>query len=330
MDEFDFIKLSSNIFKKRAKGILVGAGEDDCAVVRIGDKNVVLTTDCVHKKTDFPPEMTFEEIGHMALAVNLSDIAGCGAKPVYFLFTITLDKESASVNAENDNKREKGKRKPQTNFKKILKGIRLLADRFDVSVVGGDIDFGDELSISGFAIGFAENYLTQSGAKFGDDVYISYLPGKAQLTLNQLISGIRREDTPYPEKLYTPLPQVEKGINLSKSDCINSLTDVSDSLAISLHLVSQKSGVKIIIDRDLLPLEHLTDYVGKDDALNLFLYAGGDFGLLYTKSNTDMFSRSQIPDEEDIKIGKVVKGKGVWLKEGEKLKKIEFKGYQHL
>jgi len=324
MDEFDLIRLSSKIFKKREKDILVGAGEDDCAVVRIGNKNVILTTDCVHRKTDFPPEMTFEEIGHMALAVNLSDIAGCGAKPLYFLFTITLDSESVGdidSNCEMNDRRG-------NNFEKILKGIRLLADKFNVSVVGGDIDYGDELSISGFALGVTKRFVTQSGAKIGDDVCISYLPGKAQLTLNQLTSGMSRENSAYPENLYTPIPQVEKGIELSKSKYTNSLTDVSDSLAISLNLIAEKSGVKIVLERELLPLEHLTDYTSIDEALNLFLYAGGDFGLLYTsgrKEGAEGFDGKM----EDIKIGKVEKGGGVWLKDGDKLKKIEFKGYKH-
>jgi thiamine-monophosphate kinase len=297
MNEFDLIKFASKIFRSEKGNILIGAGEDDCAVVKIGNKNILLTADCVHEKTDFPPGMFLEEMGHMALAVTLSDLAGSGGRPLYFLFTVTLREEEM--------------------FGSIAEGIKKLADRYDISVIGGDIDSGDELSISGFALGTAEKFVTQSGAKIGNRVCLTGLLGKAQLSLEQLFSGIGRNEDAYPESLFTPEPRVNEGVELSKH--ANAMTDISDSLAISLNLIAEKSNVRIIIKENLLPLEHLTQFVDEKKALELFLYSGGDFELVYASEQCT----------HGFEIGEVVEGRGVFIEGRDGMKRVEFKGYSH-
>ncbi|HID44015.1 MAG TPA: thiamine-phosphate kinase [Archaeoglobaceae archaeon] len=296
MKENEMIKIASKIFRIDKKDVLAGAGVDDCAVVRIGGKNILLTADCVHEKTDFPPGMLPEEMGHTALAVNLSDIAGCGGKPLYFVFTITLG----------------GKEE----FERILLGMNRLARKYDVAVVGGDIDSGNELSISGFAVGVAERYIMQRGSKIGDKVCITGLTGKAQLSLEQLESGMRRDEIAFPDALYKPEPRIKEGIELSEH--ANAMTDISDSLAVSLNLIAEKSGVRILIKEDLLELSHLTEFVNEKKALELFLYSGGDYELVYlSKKCTHGFE-----------IGEVVEGSGVWIR-NDGLRKIGSKGYVH-
>ena len=295
MNEFDLIKAANKIFSVSREDVLLAAGEDDCAVVRIGGKNVVLTADVLHEKTDFPKGIRAEEIGHLSLAVNLSDLAAMGAKPLYFVHTITLSEKWVG------------------NFGEIMKGMRKLADKFSVAVVGGDIDFGDELSIAGFAVGIADRFVTQSNAKVGDFVCLTAPLGKAQLSLEQLLDGAERDDIAYPESLFTPEPRIAEGIEIAKH--ANAMTDISDSLAVSLHLIAEKSGVGIEIKKELLPLDHLTPYVEKEKALELFLYAGGDYELVYTSKRCT----------HGFVIGKVVKGDGVRI-DG---KELEFRGYVH-
>ena len=68
--------------KSERKGILIGAGSDDCAVLDLnGEDCLVITTDMLHRATDFPTEMTPWQMGWMSAAVNLSDIAAMGAEP---------------------------------------------------------------------------------------------------------------------------------------------------------------------------------------------------------------------------------------------------------
>ena len=243
------------------------------------------------------------EMGHMAIAVNLSDLAGSGAKPEYFLFTISLRE---GIDEEF--------------FSQVLKGIKEVADRYNVDVVGGDIDFGDELYISGFAAGFAEKFVSQSGAKPGDKVWITGTTGKAQLALEMLFSGKERKEIPFIQNLLTPEVKVEEG--LKASAFANSMTDISDSLAISLNLIAKKSRVRIEISEDLLDLSELIAFVDYEKALELFLYGGGDFELVFTAGNEGL--------EVGAEIGKVEEGDGVILKRktGERAK-IHFRGYSH-
>ena len=302
MREFDLIKIASKYFAKKRKDVIVGAGEDDCAVVKyeeLGKQNLVLTADSLREKHDFPPQIKPEEIGHLALAVNLSDLAANGAKPLYFLYTITLKEFDVVF------------------FKKMLRGMRGLAKKYEVEVVGGDIDSGDEMCISGFALGIASKIVTQAGAKPGDKVFLTGLLGKAQLSLEQLLSGARRSKIAYPSSLYKPEPKVKEGIEIA--NYASSMTDISDSLAVSLNLISEKSKVKIEIYKNKIPLGHLLSYVNENKALDLFIYSGGDYELVYTSKIC----------VHGFEIGKVKKGKGVWLVDGKEKRRIEFKGFTY-
>jgi thiamine-monophosphate kinase len=303
MNEFKFIEIATSIFKRRRKDVIAGAGDDDCAVVKFGDSCLVFTTDSLHEKTDFPEIMTPEEIGHMALAVNLSDLAGSGAKPEYFLFDITL-REGID----------------EGFFTGILSGIEKLAEKYNVEVVGGDIDFGDELYITGFAIGVTKNPRLLSGASEGENVYITGTTGKAELGLEKYFEGLDRNEIPFVQKLLTPEPKIEDGLRISTY--AGAMTDISDSLAISLHNISRKSNVGIVLEEDLIDLGDLLEFVNYDKALRLFLYGGGDFELTYTASED--------VEDKDMLIGKVIDGKGVWVKRRDgRLERIEFKGYSH-
>jgi thiamine-monophosphate kinase len=299
MKEFKLIEIAKKILSVDREDVLVGIG-DDCALVKVGDTNLVLTTDCLHERTDFPSGIKAEEIGHLALAVNLSDLAGCGANPLFFLYTVTLSKYDEAFFAE------------------MIGGMRKLADRYGVAIVGGDTDFGDELHISGFAIGVAERFIGRDNAKVGDIVCLTGLLGKAQLSLEQLLIGKSRDEIAYPNSLFKPEPRVKEGLEIAKH--ANAMTDISDSLAISLHQIAESSGVGIEIYEDKLPLNHLTPYVSYEKALELFLYSGGDYELVYTSKLCS----------HGFAIGKVVEGKGVWLikRDGSRVK-IEFKGYTH-
>lgn len=290
MKEFELIKIVERMFGN--EDVITPAGKHDAAYVKIGNRLVVLTCDTVNEKSDFPPYMLPEEMGWMAIAVTLSDIAACGAKPLYFLSSISL--------------------KSTDFFEDILLGIKKCADRYRVRVVGGDIDFSEITTIAGFAIGEASRHITRRGAKVGEGVYITDLPGKAQLCLEMLEKGAKRKELPYAEKLYTPVPRIEEGMRIARY--ASAMTDVSDSLAVSLHQISQSSNVKIVIDN--IVLSHLSL---AENPLELFLYGGGDFELVYTAKSSD----------DGIRIGRVERGRGVFAEFEGRTFEVEFRGYSH-
>jgi thiamine-monophosphate kinase len=296
--EFELINIAKELFRVEREDVIVGI-DDDCALVDVGTK-LALTTDCLHEKTDFPKGIKPEEIGHLALAVNLSDLAGCGAKPLFFLYTITLSDYWIKY------------------FEMILKGMKNLADRYGVAVVGGDTDFGDELHVSGFAIGKAERFVGRDGAKVGDKICITGLLGKAQLSLEQLMNGLSRDEIAYPDSLFKPEPKVREGLRIAKH--ANAMTDISDSLAISLHQIAKASGVGIKIYEEKIPLDHLTGFVDYEKALELFLYSGGDYELLFTSKKS-----------EYIEIGEVFEDEGVWIvRRDGRVEELPFRGYHHI
>lgn len=291
--EWEYVELATKIFSFKRGDVVVGAGEDDCAVVKVNNRSIVLTADSLHEKTDFPPQIREWEKGHMSIAVNLSDIAAMGAEPAFFLYTVTLAKNYTLK-----------------KFREFCMGIARLAEKYGVCVVGGDTDSGDEFAVSGFAVGFSNKPLLRKNAKAGEKVFITGLTGKAQLSLEQLFSGLSRDSIAFPEKLYTPEPKIEEGIRIS--EFVSACTDVSDSLAISLHLIARASKVRIELKS--VDLSLLEEYVDKEKAKELFLYSGGDYELVYT-----------CEDDDGIEIGKVVEGRGVYI-DG---RTVEFRGYTH-
>ncbi|AGK61458.1 thiamine-phosphate kinase [Archaeoglobus sulfaticallidus PM70-1] len=297
MKEFEFIAIARDLFKSRKKEVVYGAGDDDCAVIKLNDRYLVLSSDMLHEQSDFPKIMTPFEIGWMSVAVNFSDLAGSGVKPEYFIFDICL-REGI-----------------EDSFEEILKGVKALCDRYDAEVVGGDVDFGDELFIVGFALGFSDRVVVQSGAKAGDRVYITGLTGKSQLALEYYLKGYDREEIPFVSSLVMPEPKVKEGLMLTHT--ANSMTDISDSLAVSLHNIASRSNVCIEIEA--MDLSELLEFVDYDKALELFLYGGGDFELVFT---------SDSEPEVGIEIGRVREGKGVHILDDIK-RTVEFRGYSH-
>ncbi|MEM0351338.1 MAG: thiamine-phosphate kinase [Archaeoglobaceae archaeon] len=293
MKEFELLKIVEEFFGDEE--LEVPAGKHDTAFLSYGENYLVFTCDTVNEISDFPKFMKPDEFGKMAVAVTLSDLAGSGARPIVFLSSISLKEADEKL------------------FREIMSGIKEWAEKFGVKVAGGDIDFSPVITISGFAVGEAKRILTRSGAKVGDKVFITDFLGKAQLCLEMIEKGFKREDLPYAEKLYTPIPRVLEGLKIAKF--ANSLTDISDSLAISAHLMAKASKVKIKLEGEKIDLTHLTDFVGKEKAMELFLYGGGDYELLFTAEESEI----------GIEIGKVEEGEGVYL-DG---KKVPFRGFSH-
>lgn len=275
--------------------IEVPAGYHDAAIAKFGQQFLVMTCDTVSELSDFPKGMKPEEYGHLALAVTLSDIAACGAKPLFFLNSICLKDADVEL------------------FRKILIGMKKLAEKYGVKIVGGDIDYGKYIVIAGFAVGLTDKIVTRASAKPGEKVYLTNITGKAELCLKLLEKGFERENLPFEEKLYTPEPRIDEGITASKF--ASAMTDVSDSLAISLHNMAE--NVKIVVDVDSIDLSELNGY--GEDPVELFLYGGGDYELIFTAKESDI----------GIEIGKVCEGKGVFAKKRGKVFKVERRGYFH-
>lgn len=287
--------------------VLAGAGDDDCAVVRWpGSRDLlVLTTDMLHASADFPRGTAPLQMGWMASAVNLSDLAAKGARPLYLLMAVGLPRFDPAFARE------------------LARGMDLCARRFGAHIIGGDLDRTDEVTIAGTAIGSARRWVSRSGAHPGDLVGATGPIGVAESVLLHL-----KRQRPLPgrlarKRLLEPTPRVWEGLRLARH--ATAMTDVSDSLALSLHDLARASGVGFLLDSGALPMDPAVRAAARlgADPLGLALYGGGDFGLLFTyPARADAALRRSIKFH---RLGVATRRRGVLLGD----EPVEERGYSH-
>ncbi len=303
--------------KSGQKGILVGTGSDDCAVLDLGGENcLVITTDMLHRTTDFPAEMTPWQMGWMSAAVNLSDIAAMGAEPAGLLMAIGMPADTEIAFVEE-----------------LAKGIQACAEFCGTEVIGGDLDTHAELTITGTALGRVKKsqLLLRHGAKPGDIVCVTGYTGSAGAALEALLSGKQVSETVL-KVLLEPIPRIKEARKLAESGAVTSMMDTSDGLAMSLYDLAKESHVGFIILKNSLPiLREVREFVSNSEELTeLSLYTGGDFELLMTIDPQKLKKVQNICNL--TVIGECTEYEaGIMLESPEcKLTTIEQRGYQQL
>ncbi|MCK4397534.1 MAG: thiamine-phosphate kinase, partial [Methanophagales archaeon] len=285
--------------------VMVGAGEDDCAVIDIdkakgGHKYLVVTTDTVQESTHFPAGISPFQIGWTSVAVNLSDIAAMGAHP--FAFTVAMGVPAHTMS---------------TFVEEVVEGIEKCASAYHTAVVGGDITRSKEVILTGTCFGFADRPVRRAGAEIGDLVCVTGSLGNAALGMN-LIK--RDTEIKVPVKveeiakkaLFQPMPRIREGIALADSGLVTSMIDISDGLAISLAELAKSSGVGFEIYEDKVPV--LSEELKSTETFDLssigverraLAFDGGDYELLFT-INIDANGLKRISETINMSvIGKV-------------------------
>lgn len=313
----------SEIFKAQGgkesgqKGILIGAGSDDCAVIDLnGEDCLVVTTDMLHRTTDFPVEMTPWQMGWMSAAVNLSDIAAMGAEPTGLLMAIGMPADTDIVFVEE-----------------LAKGMQACAEFCGTSIIGGDLDTHAELTVTGTALGRVKKsqLLLRRGAKPGDIVCITGHTGSAGAALEALQSK-KPVSEEVLKTLFEPIPRTKEARILAESGAVTSMMDTSDGLAMSLYDLARESHVGFRIQESTLPiLKEVREFVSSyEEMLELSLYTGGDFELLITIDPQQMKKVQNICNL--TVIGECTKYEaGIVLESPRyRLTTIEQRGYQQL
>ncbi|HEX5698995.1 MAG TPA: thiamine-phosphate kinase, partial [Rhodoferax sp.] len=221
-------------------------------------------------------------LGHKALAVNLSDLAACGAKPLAFTLALALPEANEPWLAE------------------FARGLFELADAFDCELIGGDTTagplnicitvFGEVPVVNGRSLA-----LLRSGANAGDDLYVSGSLGDARLALNVQQGKLTAPDdllTAARARLERPMPRVALGLALR--GIATAAIDVSDGLMGDLGHILESSGVGACVQVDQVVKTiacyarsaKSADQPGTNLALEhwraLALCGGDDYELLFT------------------------------------------------
>ncbi|MBL0709864.1 MAG: thiamine-phosphate kinase [Colwellia sp.] len=269
MKEFELIKHFFTKQSVKRKDVLLGIG-DDCAVIASTEKqNIVVTTDTLVAGVHFPLNTPARAIGHKAVAVNLSDIAAMGAKPSWLSLAITIPEVDHDWLGE------------------FSAGVFDLCEYYNVELIGGDTTQGP-LSITITAQGLTPEgkYLSRSGAKVGDWLFVTGEIGDAALALKQINQQVSLEPAfvePIRKMLDYPKPRVLAGQALR--EYASAAIDISDGLIADLGHICEASSVGANIILDAVPLSTImSNTLPFDNAINLALNGGDDYELLFTVS----------------------------------------------
>jgi len=315
MDEFTVIDRFFKNQRVRRDDVPLGIGDDAAWVQSPAGGGLVVTTDVLVAGVHFPDDTPPGDVGHKALAANLSDIAAMGAAPAWATLALTLPGVDEDW------------------LGSFASGFFELATRYDVQLVGGDTTRGP-LSIAVQLIGLVGDAgcLTRGGASEGDLIYVSGTLGDAGLGLRIIRGALEApvSDAVFLQhRLNRPTPRV--GLGRSLAGLATAAIDVSDGLAADLGHLCARSAAGAGVDIADVPLSgayrRLLPEVGWEPALSF----GDDYELCFTVAPGEAPTVEQLGREHEVpvtRIGRITGDAVKWVKEGKPFSPHGH-GYQH-
>jgi thiamine-monophosphate kinase len=295
--EFELIDRYLSRLGAQRDDVVLGVGDDAALLRPPPGLELAMAVDTIVEGVHFPVAMPAGDIGHRVLAVNLSDMAAMGAEPAWALLTLTLPA------AEEDWLRD------------FASGLHELARRHATALVGGDTTAGPlaaTVAITGFVP--PGQALRRSGARPGDNVWVSGTPGDAAAGL-AVLQG--RLDAPsaiqqaLQRQFLRPEPRI--GLGLVLRGVATACIDVSDGLVGDLGKLCEAGGVGAQLDSTLLPRSAaMRGAVDPETARRYTLAGGDDYELLFTlPPDADATSLERGAGVAITRIGVIVAGAGV-------------------
>ena len=281
---------------------------DDCALLSVpAAYQLAVTADTMVEGVHFFAGADPEQLGHKLLAVNLSDLASMGAKPLAVTLALTVPAVDAEWLAA------------------FSKGFLNLAEQYNVDLIGGDTTSGP-LTLTVQAMGLVPDHkaLLRSGAKAGDLIYMTGALGDAGLGLKINLGYQCDQPQAALQRFNTPDPQVQAGLNLIgiASACI----DLSDGLASDLGHILKQSQVGACLDWANLPISaEVHSYIANTGDWAMPLTAGDDYELCFTVSPDKV---TQLKAEY-TPIGVIESTPGLRLRKDNIIQEFNSKGYEH-
>jgi thiamine-monophosphate kinase len=291
--EFDLIARMARVLPLTGEGVVLGVGDDAAVVSPPRGEDLALTVDEVVEGVHFGPLFTPEEIGWKALAVNLSDLASMGARPLWALVALAFPREA-----------------PAERIMGVARGVAACARRHGIAVVGGNVSRAPVLSVGITAVGGLArgNAIRRDGARPGDLLLGSGTFGDAALGLEEgaVLSLVRRQRRPTPRlKLGRALAGLARaGI------------DVSDGLVQDLSHVAEASGVQALVQAERVPTSaaYRRRAAALADPLGPALAGGEDYELILAVPEGKLKEAMAASREAGTKLtvmGRFLRGRGV-------------------
>ncbi len=263
LSEFDLI---ATYFARPVKSASLGIGDDCALLMPVSGNQIAVSCDMLVSGTHFFADTDPEQLGHKALAVNLSDLAAMGADPVAFTLALALPEPDEAW------------------LKPFSEGLFKLAQCCHCELIGGDTTRGPlNICITIFGQVPVGQALRRDGARPGDDIWVSGTLGDARLALAHLRHETVLDDEAFRAvrpRLQMPLPRIALGKALRKT--ASAALDVSDGLIGDLTHVLDASGVGATVNVDALPVSSVLSAQPEDFRLQCALSGGDDYELCFT------------------------------------------------
>ena len=325
--EFGFIESIKKECITSLKDVIKGIG-DDCAVFGPYSGRVFLfTTDMLVEDTHFlKGNITPYQLGWKTIAVNLSDIAAMGGRPLFLLISLAIP---AEMNVEL--------------IQDFYKGMKDICEHYEVNILGGDtVASPDKLVISVSLIGDAKEneVLYRSGARPGDSIYVTGNIGDSSAGLKILKNEISppKSIASHFIKIHNePKPLIKTGRIIAASQLASAMIDLSDGLLSDLGHICKESGVGAMLFKKKIPISSELKLLAsrvKFNPIDLAFSGGEDYLLLLT------VPKAKIKDFEILYkdkgssplylIGEIREEKGVrMVNDDGSIEEISIRGFNH-
>ncbi|BEP63815.1 thiamine-phosphate kinase [Variovorax sp. V213] len=289
MGEFDLI---ARYFKRPAKRSPLGVGDDCALLAPAPGMQLAVSSDMLVEGRHFLSTVDPARLGHKALAVNLSDLAACGAKPLAFTLALALP----------------GVDEPW--FEGFSRGLFALADEHGCELVGGDTTRGPlNICITVFGEVPAGAALLRSGARAGDDIWISGTLGDARLALEVFRGTLAMPADVFAmarQRMEQPTPRVALGVALRGT--ASAAVDVSDGLVGDLGHILASSRVGATLDADAavsVVVAAAASGLGTDVLRTCALSGGDDYELVFTAAPSARAAVEQAGKESATRVTRI-------------------------
>lgn len=275
---------------------------DDAAIISVPeDKSICMSMDVLLEDVHFPASADPVLLGQRALAVNISDLAAMSAEPLCF----TLGLSMPAVHEDW--------------LQGFREGLAVLAKKFNCPLVGGDTTKGPlSIAIQVQGLVAKDEAVTRSGARVGDQVYVTGELGNGALSLlsmgidvqfangfSPLIDRLSESElTHLKHSFYAPEPRIE--FALAASTLLTSAIDVSDGLAGDLGHILQASGVGAEINLGCLPYSKAMEKTSSlEDRMAAALYGGDDYELCVTVPLSQAVELEAVAASQNLRLTRI-------------------------
>lgn len=319
LSEFDLIKQYFQRTRPAGPQTVLGIG-DDCALLAPGPgKLLAVSSDMLVEGRHFFAGADPFQLGHKSLAVNLSDLAAMGARPLGFTLALALP---AADPAWLDG---------------FSRGLFALADAHGCELVGGDTTKGPlNICITIFGELAPGQALRRDAARAGDDIWISGTLGDARLALAGCLDEMTLDDADHAlaaMRLHAPTPRVALGRRLAEGGLAHAALDISDGLVGDLGHILAASKVGAVLDVDALPAGPMLARQPVDLRRRFTAAGGDDYELCFTApvANREAIVAAGVQCGTAVtRVGRIEAESGLRLVDGAgKALNMQLRGWDH-